>query len=116
MPAKIKEGAGTTFHPTAKGAKWSRATRHPPHPTPGTKLGPIQKPSTAGSIVPRTSFRIALETPELLGNALAGQSWAGWRALLLAALGESLTSEELARYQKLTERKEPPAQRVNELV
>lgn len=115
MPANTKEGAGT-FHPDKKGAKWSRATRHPPHPTPGTKSGPIQKPSTAGLIIPKTSFRTAITTPELLGTALAGESWAHWRALLLAALGEPLKDDELALYQKLTERKAPPTKRVRELI
>src|SRR5262245_49846121 len=109
-------GPGGTSSPQKQPGRWRRAPKHPPHPTPGTKLGPIPKPSTAGSIVPKTSLRIALETPQLLGTALAGESWAGWRALLLAALGEPLKPPELALYQKLTERKEPPAQRVNELV
>jgi len=109
-------GPGGTSSPQKQPGRWSRAARHPRHPIPGTSSGPIPKPSTAGTIVPRASFRTAITTPELLGNVLTGDSWAGWKALLLAALGESLTPEELVRYQQLTQRKEPPPGRVRELV
>src|SRR5262245_26121156 len=110
------EGGPTAFSSGKKGGKWSRAPKHPPHPTPGTSSGPIRKPSIAGTIIPKTSLRIALETPGLLANAISGDSWLGWRSILLAALGENLRPDELALYQKFTERQAPPTERVSEFV
>ena len=45
-------------------------------------------------MTPRTTLRKALADPQLLGGALAGESWQSWRALLIAAMGEELTDEE----------------------
>jgi hypothetical protein len=59
-------------------------------------------------VKPRTSLRTALSDGNLLGQALAGDSWSGWRALLLAALGEKLTDEERAHFRRLTQREHPP--------
>src|SRR6266568_2969990 len=49
------------------------------------------------------------------GNAIAGESWAGWRSLLLAAMGEPLEPDELEHFRRLTGRKEAPTERVDEL-
>jgi hypothetical protein len=64
---------------------------------------------------PRTTLRKALSDPRLLGNAIPGDSWAGWRSLLTAAMGEPLEPDELERFRKLTGRKEAPTERVDEL-
>src|SRR5262245_60077045 len=63
----------------------------------------------------QTSLRTALEDPQLLGGALAGDSWAAWRALLLAAMGEPLKPDELEHFRRLTGRADPPPQRIEEL-
>jgi hypothetical protein len=63
----------------------------------------------------RTTLRTALSDSNLLGRALAGESWAAWRALLLAAMGEKLKPLELEHYRRLTGRAEPPPDRVSEL-
>jgi hypothetical protein len=64
---------------------------------------------------PRCTLRQALEDPNLLGSFLAGPSWASWRAILLAAMGEKLNGDELKLFEKFTGRKKPPEQRVDEL-
>jgi hypothetical protein len=63
----------------------------------------------------RTTLRKALEDPNLLGQALPGDSWAAWRALLLATMGEKLKPAELEHFKRLTGRSEPPPDRVSEL-
>jgi hypothetical protein len=50
----------------------------------------------------------------LLGGALAGSSWANWRTLLIAAMGEVLTDTERATFTKLTGRGHEPLRRVEE--
>ena len=67
-------------------------------------------------MIPRVSLREALSDPNLLGTAIAGDSWQSWRALLIAAMGESLTEDERAIFIELTGRVREPAQRVNEFV
>ena len=47
-------------------------------------------------------LREALSDPKLLGDALPGDSWAAWRTILIAAMGEELTSEEREVFAKLT--------------
>jgi hypothetical protein len=65
---------------------------------------------------PKVSLREALNDPQLLGYALAGDSFAGWRTLLITAMGEPLISdEEHAAFTKLTGRTHEPLQRVSEL-
>jgi hypothetical protein len=54
-------------------------------------------------------MRVALSDPALLANALPGRSWAGWRALLIAAAGEPLDDTERALFTKLTGREREPA-------
>ena len=60
------------------------------------------------------SLRKALADPGLLGNVLVGDSWATWRSLLLASMGERLTAEELAIFQRVTGRALAPPSRVEE--
>jgi hypothetical protein len=45
---------------------------------------------------------------------LAGDSWAAWRIILIAAMGEELTEEERAIFTKLTGREREPGQRIEE--
>jgi hypothetical protein len=62
-------------------------------------------------------MRKALTDPSLLGNALAGDSFFGWRTLLIAAMGEPLVSdEERIEFTKLTGRAHEPGVRCLELV
>jgi len=93
---------GSALSPTAKGGKWSRATKQALHPTPGS------------SVIPKTTLRTALEIPQLLGDALPGDTWLAWRSLLLAIMGEPLKADELELYRKLTARQDPPGGRVDE--
>ena len=67
-------------------------------------------------MIPRTSLRKALADPKLLGGILVGSSWAAWRTLLIAAMGESLRNDERTLFKKLTGREREPAQRVEEFV
>jgi hypothetical protein len=64
---------------------------------------------------PLVSLRAALEHPDLLGTVLGGSSWASWRALLIASMGEPLTAEERALFEKLTGRPAEPLERAEEL-
>ena len=41
------------------------------------------------------SVRKALSNPQLLGH-LTGESWAPWRTILIAAMGEALSEDERA--------------------
>ena len=66
-------------------------------------------------MTPKVSLRKALEDPELLGSALAGPTWHAWRSLLIAALGEPLSKDELETFTKFTGRQTPPSQRADEL-
>ncbi|HEX2379554.1 MAG TPA: hypothetical protein VHI74_02280 [Methyloceanibacter sp.] len=63
---------------------------------------------------PRVTLRTALEDPELLGDVLGGETWHGWRSLLLAAMGEQLRPDELTTFRKFTGRAAPPSKRVDE--
>ena len=45
-------------------------------------------------MIPRVSLREALSDPNLLGTAIAGDSWRSWRVLLIAAMGEELREDE----------------------
>ena len=64
------------------------------------------------AIVP---MRVALSDPDLFGTVLAGDSWASWRILLIAAMGEPLTVEERVVFEHLTGRPQEPAERVEEI-
>ena len=63
---------------------------------------------------PRISLRQSLQDPNLLGGALTGESWAAWRTLLVASMGESLTEDERATFRALTGREREPLQRVDQ--
>ncbi len=65
---------------------------------------------------PITSLRKALTDPAHLGDALAGDNWAAWRTLLIAAMGESLTDDERKLFTQLTGREHEPGQQVEEFV
>jgi hypothetical protein len=65
---------------------------------------------------PRVTMRQALNDPNLLGNALLGDSWLPWRILLIATMGEALTADERPIFTQLTDRKREPLQRCEELV
>ena len=64
---------------------------------------------------PQVTLRKALTHADLLGNVLGGDSWHAWRCILLAALGESLTADELATFRSLTGRSDPPPGLIDEL-
>lgn len=66
-------------------------------------------------MIPTTTIRKALTDKKLFGNVLAGPSWAAWRVLLTAAMGEALTDNERVTFTKLTGRAKEPLQRVEEL-
>jgi hypothetical protein len=110
MPAN--KGRARAFSAADKGRRWTGAKEHPHHPSSSSESP--DHPSRA--VVPRTTLRVGLEKPELLAGAIPGDTWQGWRSLLLAAMGEPLKPEELALFQKLTERQQPPAERVSEFV
>jgi len=112
MSANANLDGGSTFSPAAKGGRRSRARGHPHHPLPRSE--PPAHPSSG--VVPKTTLRTALENSQLLGDAIPGDTWHGWRSLLLAAMGEALRPDELETYRRLTERERPPAERVSELV
>jgi hypothetical protein len=65
---------------------------------------------------PMVPLRQALADPQLLGGMLAGDSWDGWRTLLIAAMGEALTDTEREMFAKLTGHAREPLQRIEELV
>jgi len=65
-------------------------------------------------MTPKIALRNALADKKLLGAELAGESWANWRILLIAIMGEPLTPLELETFRKLTQRQNPPANRVDE--
>src|SRR5215471_7783234 len=65
-------------------------------------------------MIPRVPLREALSDLNLLGTALAGDSWAAWRTLLVASMGESLTEDERATFRALTGRDREPLQRVDQ--
>jgi hypothetical protein len=64
---------------------------------------------------PKVPLRQALADPQLLGGTFVDESWGGWKAILLAAMGEVLTDVEREHFRRLTGRDEPPEQRVEEL-
>src|ERR1700756_1152982 len=64
---------------------------------------------------PLVSMRQALADPGLLGPVLGGESWATWRVVLLATLGEALTVAEREVFHRVSGgRTEAPTSRVEE--
>jgi len=66
-------------------------------------------------MIPRVPLREALSDPNLLGTAIAGDSWRSWRTLLIAAMGEQLREDEREIFSQLTGREHEPLERVHEL-
>ena len=64
---------------------------------------------------PRVALRKALSDKGLMGHVLAGPSWATWRILLIAAVGEALTDDERVVFEKITGRSHEPGQCISEL-
>ncbi|GLR54341.1 hypothetical protein KYK30_32065 [Shinella yambaruensis] len=64
---------------------------------------------------PLVTMREALEDPQLLGGAIPGESWALWRVLLIAAMGEALTDDERVLFHSVTGRSSEPLERVDEI-
>ena len=50
-------------------------------------------------MTPLIPMRRALEDPDLFGRILSGDSWRGWRVLLIAAMGEP-PQKRLVRHAK----------------
>jgi hypothetical protein len=65
---------------------------------------------------PKVTMREALTDPNLLGNALPGDTWRPWRILLIAAMGEALTDDERVIFKQLTGRDREPGVLCVELV
>ncbi len=61
------------------------------------------------------SMRDALEHPDIFGAILPGDSWAAWRVLLIAVMGEELTEPEREIFRELTGRDYEPRTRCEEL-
>lgn len=59
------------------------------------------------------SLRQALTDPDLLAHALPGESWASWRVLLIALVGEELTDDERVIFKTLTGREYEPGTMVD---
>jgi hypothetical protein len=62
------------------------------------------------------TIRKALEDPALLGNVLKGESWAPWRVMLIAMMGEKLYEEERGIFARLTGRNREPGAPVENLL
>jgi hypothetical protein len=63
---------------------------------------------------PTVSLRRALSDPQLLGRSISGESWVGWRILLLGALGEPLLDDERDLFRKLTGGRGEPTEIIEE--
>jgi hypothetical protein len=65
---------------------------------------------------PKISMRESLDDPHLFANILRGDSWKGWRVLLIAAAGEELTDDERIEFKRLTGRAREPGRACSELI
>ncbi len=63
---------------------------------------------------PMMTMRDALTHRDIFGAILPGESWAAWRVLLIALMGEKLTVAERAIFTLLTSRAMEPGERVDE--
>ena len=61
-------------------------------------------------------MRDAFDDPDLFANIMQGDSWKGWRVLLIAAAGEELTDEERIEFKRLTGREREPGRMCSELI
>jgi hypothetical protein len=59
-------------------------------------------------------MRSALADPDLFGSIYAGESFAGWRVLLIAIVGEKLSADERIVFQGITGREREPGMPVEE--
>jgi hypothetical protein len=64
---------------------------------------------------PSLTMRLALDK-RLLGSALDGDSWAVWRTMLIACMGEPLMPDEMETFTRFTGRTSSPPSRVEEAV
>ena len=64
---------------------------------------------------PLVTMRRALEDRDLFGAILEGDTWAAWRVILIAAMGEELTPTERAIWRNLTGRDREAGERAEEL-
>jgi hypothetical protein len=62
---------------------------------------------------PLFTMRHALGDSALLADAMKGESWAGWRVLLIASVGEELTENERAIFKTFTGRDHEPGQMID---
>jgi hypothetical protein len=62
---------------------------------------------------PLFSMRQALSDAALLADAMKGESWAGWRVLLIASVGEELTDDERVAFKVLTGRDHEPGRMID---
>ena len=59
-------------------------------------------------MTPLVSMRRALSDPLLLGRIMGAPSRLAWRAVLIAAMGETLEPDELDIFRQLSERSSTP--------
>jgi hypothetical protein len=64
----------------------------------------------------RMHMRDCLADLDIFGCILRGESWFGWRVLLIAAAGEELTDDERAEFKRLTGRDREPGRFCRELI
>ena len=64
----------------------------------------------------RMHMRDCLADLDIFGCILQGESWFGWRVLLIAAAGEELTDDERAEFKRLTGREREPGKFCRELI
>ena len=64
---------------------------------------------------PLCTMREALADPAIFGEILPGETWAPWRAILIASRGEALTDDERVIFTALTGREREPEHPVDEL-
>ena len=63
---------------------------------------------------PLVTMRETLDDTALLGSIMAGESWAAWRTVLIASMGEELTAEERPLFEQVTGRSVEPGERIEE--
>jgi hypothetical protein len=74
----------------------------------------LDRARAVSALMPAMSMRRALGDPRLLGDVLSGPSWAAWRTLLIALMGEPLDDAEREVFPRLTDRHREPLARVEE--
>jgi hypothetical protein len=67
-------------------------------------------------MIVRMPMREYLAHPHLAGRILQGESWYGWRILLIAAAGEELTDDERQEFRRLTGREREPGKLCREFI